>query len=104
MCQFSRSSNMLNYPILNISNYNIFTYRFFPKMNSFNVLVPKYRFRPYQSCFKLKVNLFSPKLFKKKNKSNAQTHKQTYLLPTDIVILKVDCSIVVFALLISILT
>lgn len=79
MCQFSRSSNMLNYLILNISNYNIFTYRFFPKMNSFNVLVPKYRFRPYQSCFKLKVNLFFPKLFKKKNKSNAQTQTDIFI-------------------------
>lgn len=108
MCQFSRSSNILNYPILNISNYNIFTYRFFPKMNSFNVLFPKYQFRPYQSCFKLKVNLFFPKLFKKTNKSNAQTHKQTYSLPTDCLFymcaLEVRLQVVIKNLLVSLIT
>lgn len=59
---------MLNYPIFNVSYYNRFSYRFFPEQYSFNVLVPKYRFRQYKLCFKLKVNLCSPKLYKNTTK------------------------------------
>lgn len=72
---------MLNYPIFNVSYYNRFTYRFFPEQYSCNVLVPKYRFRQYKLCFKLKVNLFSPKLYKNTTKlmhrhTNRQTDRQ----------------------------
>lgn len=59
---------MLNYPIFNVSYYNRLTYRFFPEQYSCNVLVPKYRFRQYKLCFKLKVNLCSPKLYKNTTK------------------------------------
>lgn len=69
---------MLNYPIFNVSYYYRFSYRFFPEQYSFNVLVPKYRFRQYKLCFKLKVNLFSPKLYKNTTKlMHRHTNRQT---------------------------
>lgn len=69
---------MLNYPIFNVSYYNRLTYRFFPEQYSCNVLVPKYRFRQYKLCFKLKVNLFSPKLYKNTTKlMHRHTNRQT---------------------------
>lgn len=69
---------MLNYPIFNVSYYNRFTYRFFPEQYSCNVLVPKYRFRQYELCFKLKVNLFFPKLYNNTTKlMHRHTNRQT---------------------------